>query len=84
MECAQSDFVMRGAHTAVFNSRGVHGCGEGGSQERELAGKYSRWSRALQVSHPFVSAKLLMELARTYNHQATNEDMESTIRRRMR
>ena len=84
MEDAQSDLIMRSAHTAVFNSRGVHGRGEGGSQERELADKYSKWGRALQVSHPFVASKLLMALARTYNNQAADEDMESTIRRRMR
>jgi hypothetical protein len=52
----------------LSNSRGVHWRGEGGDQERELAKKYRNWGKALQVSHPFVAAKLLMELAKTYAH----------------
>ena len=84
MENIQSESMMKGAHTGVYNSRGVHSCGEGGDQERELAEKYDRWARALQVSHPFVASKLLMVLAKTYNREAGHQDMEATIRRRLR
>jgi plasmid maintenance system antidote protein VapI len=84
MEDIQSEPIMRGAHTGVYNSRGVHWRGEGGDQERELAEKYRKWGQALQVSHPFVAAKLLMGLAQTYDHDASREDTEAGIRRRLR
>lgn len=84
MEEIQSERMMEGAHTGVYNSRGVHWRGEGGDQERELAAKYRKWGEALQFSHPFVAAKLLMSLARTYEHEANREDTEAGIRRRMR
>ena len=77
MEDIQSESMMQGAHTGVYNSRGVHWRGEGGDQERELAEKYRKWGQALQVSHPYVASKLLMELARTYDHEANREDTEA-------
>ena len=76
--------MIHGAHTGVHNSRGVHWRGEGGDQERDLAEKYRKWGEMLQVSHPFVSSKLLMGLAATYDHEASREDMAAGIRRRMR
>jgi addiction module HigA family antidote len=84
MEDIQSELMMDGTRTGVYNSRGVHWRGEGGEQERELAEKYRKWSQALQVSHPFVASKLLMGLARTYDHEASREDTEAGIRRRLR
>jgi len=83
MEEIQSESIMRGAQTGVYNSRGVHWRGEGGDQERELAEKYRRWGQALQVSHPFVASKLLMGLAKTYEYEASREDTEAGIRRRL-
>ena len=77
MEDIQSESMMRGAHTGVYNSRGVHWRGEGGDQERELAEKYRKWGEALQVSHPFVASKLLMGLAKTYDREASREDTEA-------
>jgi len=84
MEEVQSESMMRGAHTGVYNSRGVHWRGEGGDQERSLADKYRTWGLSLQVSHPFVSSKLLMELAQTYDREASRQDTEAGIRRRLR
>jgi addiction module HigA family antidote len=84
MEEIQSEPLMQGAQTGVYNSRGVHWRGEGGDQERELAQKYREWGNALQVSHPFVAARLLMELAKTYDREASREDAEAGIRRRLR
>lgn len=83
MEDIQSEPLMNGAHTGVYNSRGVHTRGEGGSQERELAEKYRKWGQALQVSHPFVASRLLLDLAKTYDHEASREDTEAGIRRRL-
>ncbi len=84
MEELQLEQVMRGAHTGVYNSRGVHWRGEGGSQERELADKYRGWARMLRVSHPFVASNLLMGLAKTYENEASREDTAATLRRRLR
>ncbi len=83
MEEIQSERMMEGAHTGVYNSRGVHWRGEGGGQERALVEKYRKWGEALQFSYPFVASKLLMQLARTYEDDANREDTEAGIRRRM-
>jgi hypothetical protein len=85
LEEFQSEPMMSGAHTGVYNSRGVvsRSLGEGGNQERELAEKYRKWGQALQVSHPFMASKLLMGLAKTYEHEANREDTEVGIRRRL-
>lgn len=84
MEDIQSERISEGAHTGLYNSRGVVWRGEGGNQERELAEKYRGWAVALQYSHPFVSSTLLMSMVRTYEHEASREDMEAGIRRRLR
>lgn len=84
MEEVQSESMMEGVANGVYNSRGVHWRGEGGDQERELAEKYCKWGQALQSSHPYVSSKLLMELASTYEREAGREDTRAGIRRRMR
>jgi hypothetical protein len=84
MEDIQSEPLMNGAHTGIYNSRGIHVRGEGGGQERELAEKYRKWGQALQVSHPFVASRLLLDLAKTYDHEASREDTEAGIRRRLR
>lgn len=83
MEDVQSEPMMTGAHTGVYNSRGAHWRDEGGNQERELAEKYRKWGQALQVSHPFVASKLLMGLAKSYSQDATREDIEAGIRLRL-
>ena len=74
---------MRDAHTGVYNSRGVHFGGRGGDHERVLADKYKKWGEALRYSHPYVSSKLLMELASTYDREADREDTEVRIRGRL-
>jgi hypothetical protein len=84
LEELHSDAVMRGAHTGLFNARGDHWRGEGGTQERELANKYRAWAEALQYSHPYVSSNLLMGMVRTYEHDARREDTEANINRRLR
>jgi addiction module HigA family antidote len=83
MEATQSEAMMSGAHTGVYNARGVHARGEGGGQERELAEKYRKWGLALQFSHPYVSANLLMRLAATYEREGHREDTVAGIRRRL-
>jgi hypothetical protein len=84
MEDIQSEPLMRGVHTGVYNSRGAHWRGEGGDQERELVATYRKWGQALQSSHPYVASVLLMGLVRTYEAEANRWDTEAGIRRRMR
>lgn len=83
LEEVQSKDIMRGAHTGLYNSRGVHVRGEGGDQEREIANKYRKWAEALQYSHPFVSSELLMGMVKTYEHEAERNDTEAGVRRRL-
>lgn len=84
MEEVHSERLMRGAHTGVYNSRGVVWRGEGGDQEREIAAKYRKWSLALQSTYPYVASVLLMELVRTYEAEACRYDTEASLRGRMR
>jgi hypothetical protein len=83
MEEVHSKRMMEGAHTGLYNSRGVVCRGEGGAQERVLAEKYRSWANALQYSHPFVASQLLMDMVRTYEHEANREDTQAGIRRRL-
>lgn len=84
METLQSERVFEGAHTGLYNSRGVHWRGEGGGQERELALQYRGWAEALQFTHTRLASSLLMGMAKTYEREAESEDTEAGIRRRLR
>lgn len=84
MEELQSEEISQGAHTGLYNARGVHCRGEGGTLERDLADKYRKWAEAIQFSHPFVSSTLLMEMVNTYQQEADWQDNEAGIRRRLR
>lgn len=83
MEDVHSKNIMEGAHTGLYNSRGVIQRGEGGDQERDLAARYRVWANALQYSHPFVASELLMGMVKTYENEANREDTEAGIRRRL-
>jgi hypothetical protein len=84
LESIGSVDVARGAHTAVYNSRGVHWRGAGGKEERELAARYRLWAEALRFTHPFVSERLLMSLVNTYEDEARREDLDAEIQLRLR
>ncbi|WP_312162012.1 HigA family addiction module antitoxin [Phenylobacterium sp.] len=83
MEEIQTKELASGAHTGLYNARGAHWRGEGGSEERELAERYLRSARLLQYSHPFVAA-VHSDMAKTYEHEASYHDTEADIRRRIR
>jgi hypothetical protein len=83
MEDIQSENISRGARTGKYNLRGAHFRGEGGSDERKLANAFRAWADALQYSHPFVASSLLMQLVKTYEHEAGMHDAEAGIRRRL-
>lgn len=84
MEDIQSENMMRGAHTGVYNSRGVHARGPSGDQERQLADKYRRWAQQIRMSSPYVASELLMKLTETYEREAVREDTEAKINQRLR
>jgi addiction module HigA family antidote len=84
MEDVQSEDMMSGAHTGVYNSRGVHTRGPGGDQERQLADKYRKWAQQIRMSSPYVASELLMKLTGTYEREAAREDTEAKISRRLR
>lgn len=75
--------MQRGIATGLYNSPGVQWRGEGGGQEREFADKYRRWAQALDYSHPRV-AKILSQMAETYEHDAKWHDTEAAVRNRLR
>ena len=84
MEDVQSEDMMNGAHTGVFNARGVHTRGNDGEQERQLAEKYEKWAHQIRISSPFVASELLSKLADTYKKMANREDTEAKINQRLR
>ena len=84
LEDLESEVILRGAHTGVYNLRGVFWRGEGGKHERDIAENYRKWGQALQTSHPYVSSRLLLGLGRTYEREANQEDIEADIRRQLR
>ncbi|MDF0607192.1 HigA family addiction module antitoxin [Neisseriaceae bacterium TC5R-5] len=83
MNNIESESMMDGAFLGVYNSRGVHMRGNGGQQERELAERYRQWGQALRTSHSFVARKLLGRLVETYEREASQNDDEAGIRRRL-
>ncbi len=83
LEELHSEHIMRGVCTGRYNLRGVHWRGEGGDQERELANQYRQWAQALHFTFPYVSSQLLMEMAKTYESEADQEDTHAGIQRRL-
>ncbi len=82
LEQIGSEDIAVGMGIGVYNSRGVHWCGEGGNQERKLAELYRTWSRQLAFEYPYVS-DLVGRIATTYDREAAWEDSEATVRRRL-
>ncbi len=78
-----TDDIARGMRTGRFNSRGAGFRGEGGAQERELAGQYRAWSDAMVGEFPF-AARVLDLMAQGYERDADREDTEMNVRRRLR
>ncbi|MGC4054933.1 MAG: HigA family addiction module antitoxin [Paludibaculum sp.] len=83
MEEYGNEDIASGVHMGVYNSRGAHACVDGGDQEWALAEKYRNWARKLGFEYPYV-ASVVESIARTYEHEATREDSEAIVRRRLR
>lgn len=86
MEEIQSESMLNGANTGVYNSRGVvtKSLNEGGQKEYVLANQYQDWANQLKNTHPFVANYLLQKVADTYFYEAKRNDLEVEIRQRIR
>src|ERR1022692_2121596 len=82
LEEVASPNISKGMTMGVYNSRGAHWRGEGGDQESALARKYRTWSRRLQFESPYV-ADLLEQIASSYDRDASREDSEAAVRKRL-
>jgi hypothetical protein len=58
-----------------FTSRGIY---EGGHQERQLAQQYREWSKITHARWPR-TARVLRDLAKSYDRQARREDLEAEL-----
>jgi hypothetical protein len=74
--------TARGMVIGVHNSRGPMWRGDGGQQERELAAKYRKWSSQLRMQYPF-TARILEDVASSYDRDAESWDAHSEIRHRL-
>jgi hypothetical protein len=83
MERVASPEIARGFLIGVRNSRGAHWRGEGGAQERDLAAKYRGSSQKLAYEYPYV-ARVLEEIAASYDHEAEWHDSEAKVSKRLR
>jgi addiction module HigA family antidote len=74
--------ITDGMVLGAINSRGAVWRGEGGSQERELAGKYRGWSKKVALEFP-VTSRLLEQIATHYDYDAKWHDADADVRRRV-
>ncbi len=77
-----SQEVARGMLIGIRNARGATLREEGGTQERELAEQYRRWSREVTFEHPF-TATMLEQIAASYDHDAQWWDNQDSVRQRL-
>lgn len=85
LENIQSAKMIHGMSMAKYNSRGIIGrsMDEGGLQEKTLAEQYRKWGQALLVTHPFVATNLLFDMANGYDEDASREDADVSLSRRL-
>lgn len=72
-----------GMRTGLYNARGAVWRGKGGAQERVLAETYRDRSRQLSSKNPF-TARLLDEIAQTYEREADWHDTDARVRKHLR
>lgn len=75
VEKLDNDMVDEHVKIRIYNSRGVvtRACNEGGTQERELAAKYEKMKKQIQLLYPRMT-KIFNELIDGYNYEASRED----------
>jgi hypothetical protein len=82
LELVGTEEILNGFTTGCFNKRGVTSRGmlDGGGQERALAEQYRSNAKALEISHPRLSASLEY-LAKSYDRHGLAEDLDVRLRR---
>ncbi|MGH2574511.1 MAG: hypothetical protein ACRDFC_02305, partial [Ignavibacteria bacterium] len=78
IEDLKSKDLEEGFYIATRNRRGVttRALFEGGGQEKELAKHYVDLSKKIEFSYPR-TAKVLKEIAKSYEHDAKREDVRA-------
>ena len=74
--------LARGMVMGKRNARGFVTRGRGGDQERDIAKNYRDASAGVAILYPF-TARLLTELAQSYDHEATWQDDRTLIETRL-
>lgn len=74
--------LANGMRTGRYNGRGAVWRDPGGGQERTLAESYRTAARQLAGRYPF-TARLLNDMAKMYEHEATWHDTDTQVRRRL-
>ncbi len=82
LEDLGTELMSDGMMVKHYNVRGVVLGMPGGGQERELAARYRAWSHRIANRHPF-TARMLEELATTYDAEAMRHDFDETVQRRL-
>ena len=70
-----SEALTRGFEVGIHNKRGVYSksIGEGGAQERTLAGRYEKYAQNCEMEWP-VTAAALRRVAKAYEAESERED----------
>jgi hypothetical protein len=82
LEDLGTDRMASGMMIGRQNERGAVWRGSGGDQERVLVKQYREGSAAVAAEYPF-TARLLNELARSYDHEAAWHDDRALIEKRL-
>ncbi len=69
LEKIASAEIASGMRIGIYNRRGARILDAGRREERKLARKYRNWSRDVAYEYPYI-AKMLEEIARSYDHNA--------------
>jgi hypothetical protein len=82
LEAVSSEDMLSGFIVGCLSKRGTssRGAFDGGEQERDLASSYRAHAKALEITHPRVSAAL-ERLARTYDRDGSMHDHDARLRR---
>lgn len=82
LEPLEMEEMRRGFFSGARNKRGVtsRGMWDGGGQERDLAGHYQSHAEKLHLTQPNV-ANLLDGIARSYERDGKDEDIEANLRK---
>ena len=82
LEVVGTGKIANGMVVGRLNARGAVWRGNGGEQERRLSEEYRTWSNQVAPRHPF-AARMLIEIASSYDREAQRHDSRSMIGKRL-